>query len=82
MKDKEGHGRVQKILDEMKIPPRQQHSHLKMCINMTRTLAESQPDLARVQHFREKRPDGTTRSVVQYVRLTGSLPMPLLHHPL
>mmetsp|Transcript_7928 Transcript_7928/g.19694 ORF Transcript_7928/g.19694 Transcript_7928/m.19694 type:complete len:778 (-) Transcript_7928:171-2504(-) len=67
MKDKEGHGRVQKILDEMKIPPHQQHSHLKMCIDMTRTRAESQPDLARMQHFREKRPDGTTRSVVQHV---------------
>merc|ERR1712124_173000 len=51
----------------MKIPTESQQDYLKMKINMTRKLAESQPDLARMQHFREKRPDGTTRSVVQYV---------------
>ena len=82
MNDKEGKRRVQTILDEMKIATDTQQDYLKMKIKMTRKLAESQPDLARMQHFRERRPDGTTRSVVQYVRLTGSLPMPLLRHPL
>lgn len=70
MSDKESHRRVQKILDEIGIPHDSQQDYLKMKINLTRTLAESQPDLARVQHFREKRTDGTTRSVVQFVRLT------------
>ena len=50
MNDKESHRRVQVILDEIGIPRSSQQDYLKMKINMTRTLAESQPDLARVQH--------------------------------